>query len=120
MNVTSDHAKQLALELIQCKEEIEKIKAREDNIRSTLREILPIGSWTEVSSKESEKDYIVENLSFFEKPRLNTRKTLWFLAKRYGRDAAALVAEQCSFRARKRNTIYVRPFPRISDGELEE
>ena len=69
--------------------------------------MIPIMGWFIV--RESDCDYLVEHLTTRRKPRLKTKEALRFIASHHGKNAALLVAENCSEQFRKNTAIYVRP-----------
>lgn len=105
----------LAKELVSISGRIKKLKEREARLRGELRRVMPVNGWVKVEDDISRDEYIVEHLKALRKPQLNTRQALRFIRKKFGEDAAAVVAEECSSKSRNNASIYVRCFPVGSD-----
>ncbi|RLA43477.1 MAG: hypothetical protein DRR42_21680 [Gammaproteobacteria bacterium] len=105
---------QLALQLIKVKQKLRKLGQKEAQLKQQLSETMPKMGW--VSMTDHDGEYIVEHLARRRKPRLNTGAALRLISKKYGEDAALLIAEQCSEISHKQTAIYVRRFPH-NDGD---
>ncbi len=110
----------LARELVSVKEEIKKLKEKELKIKQLLLGDLNFGEWVQVTTQgEEENDYIVEYTFNRPKPGLKREATLRFIRKKFGKEAAVLVEENCSFANNGIKTIYVRPFKKDENDNLE-
>ncbi len=102
--------RRVALELARVKQEILILQAQERLLKTELSETIPPRGWTEVElNAKSGGSYLVEHVVRRKIPELITAVTLRYLAKKFGKDLALEVAEQCSGKSKKISAIYVWP-----------
>jgi hypothetical protein len=92
------------------------LKQEEENLKSAISEYMPELGWLEVDD-DSGASYIIERIKVHAKPKLETTNALKFIRRKFGQDAARIVAEECSTHTTAKSVIYVRRFPR-GDGDL--
>ena len=105
----------LALQLIEVKKKIRRLAQEEEKIKKRLLETMPQMGW--VSMVDHDGEYIVEHLVRRRKSRLNASAALSLISKKFGKEAALQIAEQCSENSIRKTAIYVRRFPRNDNDE---
>lgn len=102
----------IATELVKVKEQLNQLALHEAMLKEKLSKKFPISGWILINQEK--KSYIIEKLRIITKPRLKTKKTLQYIEKKFGEDAARVVLEECSYLVNNNPSIYVRPFPKRS------
>jgi hypothetical protein len=99
-----------SIALAKVKERMKLLSQMEESLKKDILDNLPKNSYLEISSAVLDFDYIVEASTNKTSAKYDVIRILKLMASRHGEGEVNMIKNNCTIKAKRKISIYVRPF----------